>query len=275
MLEESRSATGCGGPGDLGDVLADPVVERTEEVEGGDAVFELRVAVGVTPALLERVYGIVAGVAVPDHVSEADHGAVADEWTPAVRVAHLRPTLLPDADQALPLEPLEAGARFLAVRRVHTPVLEHRRLDGRGVVRAVPERGAVANLAFGLRPAEPGHVDAVDERAELERLPDFDQSHVELGHVLEHEVVVELDLQARPHLLVDSGHAVQCVVVDAGPDGDRLVLERLLAAVVKTVGGGQHPQLVQNDAGAPARLACQEHDVRKLSGLGELVLVLI
>lgn len=69
MLEECRSATGCGGPGDMRDVLADPVVERTEEVEGGDAVFELGVTVRVAPALLERVDSIVAGVAVPDHVT--------------------------------------------------------------------------------------------------------------------------------------------------------------------------------------------------------------
>lgn len=275
MLEECRSATRCGGPGDLRDVLADPVVERTEEVEGGDAVFELGVTVRVAPALLERVDSIVAGVAVPDHVTESDHGAVADERTSAVRLTHPRPPLLPHADQTLPLEPLEAGASFLAVRRVHAPVLEHSGLHGRGVVRAVPESRADPELALGLRPAVPGHVDVVDERAELERLPDFDESHVVLGHVLEHEVVVELDLQARPHLLVDSGHAVQRVVVDAGPDGDRLVLERLLATVVETVGGGQHPQLAQDDAGAPARLARQEHDVRKLSGLGELVQVLV
>lgn len=274
-MEESGSATGCGGAGDLGDVLADPVVERTEEVEGGHAVLQLRVDVRVASALLERVDGVVAGVAVPDHVDEGDHGAVADEGTSGVRAAHPRPAVLLDADQPLPLEPLEAGARRLAVRRVHAPVLEHRRLDGRGVVGAEPVGGAVLDLMVALRPARARHVDAVDVRPELERLPDFDQSHVVLGHVLEHETVVELDLQARPRLLVEGGDDVQRVVVDAGPDGDRLVLERLLAGVVEAVRRRHHPQFVQDDAGAPARLARQEHYVRELSGLRELVQVLV
>lgn len=238
-------------------------------------MFQLGVDVGVAPTLLERVDSVVAGVPVPDHVTEGDHGAAAHERTSTVRVAHLRPAILPDADQALPLEPLEAGARALSVRRVHTPVLEHCRLHGGRVVRAEPESSTVLDLVAVLGPARSCHISFVDERAELKLFLDFDESHVILGHVLEHEFVVEPDLQAGPLLLVDGGHDIQRVVVDAGPDGDRLILERLLASVVETVRRGQHPLLVQDDACAPARLTRQEHDERELSRLRKLVELLV